>query len=268
MLKRLALKYWSVALLFICLVAVLCISRYAEDGGQGTKNTDHPPSWIETFEWPDGVTAWALVMTLLVVTWQSAEMSATTKATEKSVALAADTAKRQLRAYLCIDKSLVKFTEDGGLEGQLHLQNGGQTPAYDVMTWYCSMIREFPLAGPTIPPPANLPLSKGIIPPEGHRIIVTTKIPQKKLIWGDTGQMRSAFYVYGEACYKDIFGDIHTLEFRLFCGGLAEPRITVDDKGAKIGLLHMDTEGNREREGGLSFRSSNADATPRIAEKE
>jgi hypothetical protein len=69
--------------------------------------------------------------------------------------------------------------------------------------------------------------------------------------------MPTAFYVYGETCYKDIFGGVYTLEFRFLFGGGSEPRTTTDSNGVKIGFLHMDTEGNRERVGGLSFHPAN-----------
>ena len=98
MLKRLALKYWPLALLLVLIVAVLGISRYAErrkaenqeytqtsspesavpplNADKSTKKTNkpkYPPSLVDTFAWPEGVTAWALFLTLLVIAWQSIE---------------------------------------------------------------------------------------------------------------------------------------------------------------------------------------------------
>ena len=96
MLKRLVLEDWLIGLLIILIVAVLGMSRYAEhrktenqeytqaispsakvsppDADKGTEITNkpkNPPSWVDTFTWPDGVVAWALLMTLIVIALQS-----------------------------------------------------------------------------------------------------------------------------------------------------------------------------------------------------
>jgi hypothetical protein len=72
MLKRLDSKYLPMILLVLSIVAILCLSRHA--GGDKA-------SWIETFAWPNGVTAWALLLTLMVIAWQSTEARDAAKAT-------------------------------------------------------------------------------------------------------------------------------------------------------------------------------------------
>jgi hypothetical protein len=105
MLKRLASKYWPMVLLLILTGAVLCMSRYAEshkadsqqgspgipaspnDASKSAENAEkakHPPNWIETFTWPEGVTTWALLLTLFVIAWQSTETRAAAQATQAS----------------------------------------------------------------------------------------------------------------------------------------------------------------------------------------
>ncbi len=62
------------------------------NAGQGIQNVNKPehyPSWVDTFAWPEGATAWALFLTLLVVGWQSTETRRSARATEKSVDLSA-----------------------------------------------------------------------------------------------------------------------------------------------------------------------------------
>ena len=110
MLKRLVIKYWPMLLLLILIVAVLCMSRYAEnrkaekpdnsyasspqtpiapsDAGKSPRETykpQNPPSWIDTFTWPEGVTAWSLLLTLIVIAFQSIETHAAADATAASV---------------------------------------------------------------------------------------------------------------------------------------------------------------------------------------
>jgi hypothetical protein len=110
--KILALKYWPLMLLTVLIVAIVGMSRYAEnrkasatadtqpcspqfsvspnDADKSAKNTSNPnnsPSWVETFTWPEGVTAWALLFTLLVIAWQSTETRAAAQASKASIRL-------------------------------------------------------------------------------------------------------------------------------------------------------------------------------------
>jgi hypothetical protein len=72
MFKAVALKYLPVALLIVLIAAILDMSRYAKN----------PPRHFEIFAWPEGVTAWALLLTLVVIAWQSVETRAAAKAGE------------------------------------------------------------------------------------------------------------------------------------------------------------------------------------------
>jgi hypothetical protein len=110
--KWLVVKYLPIVVLFALIVAILCMSRYEETRKENHQNnasyvnpaakimpneptesakkadkTEDSRSWIETFTWPDGVTTWALLLTLLVIAWQSTETRAAARATEESVAL-------------------------------------------------------------------------------------------------------------------------------------------------------------------------------------
>jgi hypothetical protein len=109
-------RYSPLGVLFILIVAILGISRYAEhrkaenreyarvsipestvstlDADKGTKKINtpkYPPSWVDTFAWPNGVETWALILTLFVIAWQSVETHAAAEATVASV----EAAKRQ-----------------------------------------------------------------------------------------------------------------------------------------------------------------------------
>ena len=170
MLKRLALKYWPLALLFVLIVTVLCMSRYAEnrkaenqeyaqscspkapisppDADKGTKPTNKPkysPSWVDTFAWPEGVTAWALFLTLLVIAWQSVETHAAAEATAAGVESAKqqaglireqmDTQIHRERARLNLEVQPIKIEDsrfDDGLNliSCIELTNTGHSNAF------------------------------------------------------------------------------------------------------------------------------------------
>jgi hypothetical protein len=112
MLKRLMLHYWALALLFIFIFAILGMSRYAEyrkaehqdyaqrvrpeatirppsadKGANVAEKPKYSPSWVETFTWPEGVTAWALLLTLFVLAWQSNTATRAARAAEASIRL-------------------------------------------------------------------------------------------------------------------------------------------------------------------------------------
>lgn len=259
-------------LLLTLIVAVLCMSRYAEshktdhqdntqasrpetpisknDASKGTKNTDkpqHPPSWIETFTWPDGVTAWALLLTLLVIAWQSAETRAAAIATEASVEAGKETAKRQLRAYLCVSHAVVTITPQGQIKSRVDIENGGQTPAYNVRSWSHPIITQYPPGDKLKPPPNGLPQGVSIIPSKREQ-----HLPAKPISAGANsakvietlGNPNVAYYVHGRIEYVDVFKDAHFVDFRLILGGPATNAVEMDKDGNYRAELSMDSEGN------------------------
>lgn len=117
------LDYWLLVVLVILVGAVFYMSRYTENcetehqenangrspttvispnrPGQGTQNaneTHQYPSWINTFAWPEGATAWALFLTLIVIAWQSSE----TKKTAKAALLNAQAVINAERAWITV----------------------------------------------------------------------------------------------------------------------------------------------------------------------
>jgi hypothetical protein len=170
MLKRLMFRYWPLLLLFTLIVAVLCMSRYAENRKAGnqedaqisgpqtpispsdadkspqkTNKPKHPPSWIDTFTWPEGVTAWALFLTLFVIAWQSIETHAAAEATAAGVETAKqqavlmreqnDTQINRERARLNLDFQPIEIPEsrfDDGIDLRscIELTNSGHSNAF------------------------------------------------------------------------------------------------------------------------------------------
>lgn len=125
MLKAIAKKYLPLAILFVLVVATLGMSRYAEtrkknhqdntnhiqrgptitpdkatESAKETDKTEDSPSWIETFTWPDGVTTWALLLTLFVIAWQSTETRDAAKAANSQIQMMMNKERARLRVEL------------------------------------------------------------------------------------------------------------------------------------------------------------------------
>jgi hypothetical protein len=216
----------------------------------------------ESVHWflkPEWVMVWVTIAYVLIAAftlfaiWRQANiMQQQAKAMVAQAGLMEDTAKRQLRAYLCVDEACVKITENANiegqvyrmLEGQLHIKNGGQTPAYGVRSWIHGSIRPYPESTPVPPPPEGMPRSTEIIPAQGKRIFIAKEIGESPQIMENLKSPNIAYYVQGEVRYRDIFKDWHCLKIRMFFGGPAGTRTTKDAKGVTLGYLVADSWGN------------------------
>jgi hypothetical protein len=239
--KRLGSKYWPIVLLFTFIIAILCMSRYAEDrkaenrnntqssspmtavapndASKSTQNTNkpqHPPSWIETFTWPEGVTAWSLLLTLIVIAWQSTE----TRAASQSMALSAKAAIEAQRARMKIEISVDKSRSDDQTKWSFDIsaKNIGQTVASISEIWErIDHIKLVDLVDDKkIVPPKKRPLSEGhvVFPGESSQfgsidgsqlcpIHLSHEIERGKtyLVW------------YGWIKYRDLVGAMHRRKF-------------------------------------------------------
>src|SRR6267143_298591 len=71
-----------------------------------------------------------------------------------------DTAKRELRAYVCISEARVKFYSPADPEALVHVKNCGKTPAYKVGYKIHLWIGQYPLpSGTELPPPSEVVMS-------------------------------------------------------------------------------------------------------------
>ena len=257
MLKSLAVKYWPIILLFAAIVAILAMSRYAEtsksDKGENANTVNqtaavatkanqgkaednksqNSPSWIENFTWPDGVTTWALILTLFVIAWQSTETRAAAKATEEAViearasrTLAENTAKRQLRAYLTISSARLFLYQDGSVEPRLVITNSGQTPAYRLRGIQAVGVDRRPLK--TISPlPSDELVNCGDFGKDYHLtgqkrrlsdMDMTTVLSHQDIFRLIEDNFKFLIVLHGWYTYRDIFGETHPLNFRLVAG--------------------------------------------------
>jgi hypothetical protein len=176
---------------------------------------------------------------------QHFQMRLQTVMLRNSVRVAADTAQRQLRAYVNVKESLLKFS-GSVVEGQIHIQNFGQTPAYAVRHWIHLCVERWPLQIVLPEPPEDFQMSKTVLAPSGKHIMVgqlggnTRPAPEITLGQHPTRTV----YVYGRITYKDAFGDDRYTEYRLTFGGREVGRKFNDTNGTLCGRLQEDKDGN------------------------
>ncbi len=211
--------------------------------------TEDPDEWVIRGFWIN--TALVLITLLIAI---ATLMQA--RAAKGAIELSRNTAKRQLRAYLCVDEACVKITENqiiGGesytlMEGQLHIKNGGETPAYDVRSWTHSRISIYPEGTPVDPPPKGFARSVEIVPTQGKRIMTTKETAESSQVMGLLKNQTVAYVVQAQVLYRDIFKDWHCLRIRMFFGGPGGVRTTKDKNGITLGYLVPDSWGNVEED--------------------
>lgn len=273
MLKRLALKYWPLAFLFVLTVAVLCMSRYAEsrkgdhqdnapasspgcsacatDADKGSKITNkpkYPPSWVDTFAWPEGVTGWALFLTLFVIAWQSVETRDAAKAANAQIKAMKD----KERARIAVDFPPGSLELDDGPEWteamnvvyagtHLVITNLGGTNAFN-LTARVSIIglpdgsasgfhEDSLLNVPTVLKPNSEPITEDVITLlKGVDHISAVKNKSEVL------------YLVGTITYDDIFEDPHETQFKYLWDVSA---VNIEGKSFDLAKWERTAEGNR-----------------------
>lgn len=84
-------------------------------------------------------------------------------ATERTVETMEDTARRQLRAYVSVDRAWVEFPEPGVPSVTVIVRNAGQTPAHDVRHWIHQWIEKYPLQVELPTPPFGFVMSSSLL---------------------------------------------------------------------------------------------------------
>jgi hypothetical protein len=149
-----------------------------------------------------------------------------TEAARHSVAIAEDTERRLLRAYVLVeDSKLNKFGGTEAPEADVIIKNFGRTPASAMTVWVgvkgaddFTMV-SFPRR------PTDLPIARMAFGPGGEmhwpapfsRALNQAEIDSIK-------QAKGALFVYGEIRYRDAFDCSHFTKFRLIYGGNAGAR--------------------------------------------
>jgi hypothetical protein len=156
-------------------------------------------------------------------------------AARKSADTAADTAKKELRAYVNVATARVHNLEKtSGRHIIVETRNFGKTPAHDERFLCGEHVREWPLQTILPPPPENLRTSVDALPP-GRKSIM--KIPVSDLSEWEECELRdgrAGVYFWGTITYTDVFGDPHFTNIRLVCEG----------EGLASGHMHATEDGN------------------------
>jgi hypothetical protein len=187
------------------------------------KGTDCVPCWHKLLAWPEGITVWVVLLTLVVIGWQSWE-------TRKSAGAVLESG----RAWVIVrpvawSPELRPLWEQGDpiiddttLQVVAHvfpavLTNAGETPAFiDEIAASYLILRE---------PPENLPAKPAYeFHPENGRILTVTDefplnitlVPIPTLTKAQVQSFRSQqsfLYAYGCVRYRDVHGRSHETRF-------------------------------------------------------
>jgi len=175
---------------------------------------------------------------------QVTEMQSAGQQTQQIIERMKDTAKKELRAYVCISTAQIAFIQERAPSVEVQLKNSGKTPAHDVRMWIA--LGDGPYPWRTFPPaPEGLDMSISVIGPGEEPQAMEKQFrvfPEDlKLI---IGTPILSLYVWGKVTYRDIFGDEWYTEYRLMFGG-AERQMLRLENGIPVAFLRTDSEGNK-----------------------
>jgi hypothetical protein len=261
MLKAMVLRYWPLAVVCVFVIAILAMSRYAEDRKDSNKNNAHqsspsapispddagktgentdeaenPPSWIDTFAWPEGATVWALFLTLFVIGWQSAETRKAAVATQESARATAEQsenmmARERARLSIIFPPNEPRFYDlliedvDGktyqSMEVFLDIINDGETRAFNVKASgyiliepiqtgkaYASYGDEFTIPKVVRNATIENPVRIAVCP---YGFGTSIQVRSSDCVAIQTG--RKPLQVFGTISYEDVFGKPHHTPF-------------------------------------------------------
>ena len=175
--------------------------------------------WYGFFAWPNGVTAWAIILTLLAIAEQTKQTAKAAVATEASVESGKDAAKRQLRAYLVVTIGGAVYQErEKGIRFAAHpmLTNTGQTPAHNVKVLAKAEIFPVPLPKDTSLSEIGDDLGEtilGVNQPANMNGIVSVFCHDDEIENIKAASKGKSLYTWGLVTYKDVFGDEHYTRF-------------------------------------------------------
>jgi hypothetical protein len=169
--------------------------------------------------------AWLFFVQLRLMRASMKVAEAAAAATERSVETMEDTARRQLRAYVSVDRAWIEFPEPGVPSVTVIVKNAGQTPAHDLRHWIHQWVEKYPLEVQLPIPPEGFVTSSSLLGAGAtHDMWIKHPKPIVKLPFVDEiGTAEATIYVYGEIKYKDIFGNQQFVRYRLMYGGRTKP---------------------------------------------
>ncbi len=221
---------------------------------------------VRLLTWPDSIETWALLLTLFAVAYQASllhqhashfkDLAAKTalaataasngvSEARKAYTLAEKNAKRQLRAYICLESAEVTLPNGQPL-ALVNFKNFGETPAYEVHGWIAVEAGPHPLQGSLPIPTDKMVKPKTTVGPKsgfGYPGRRKTHLFTGAEIATISGKS-AALYVYGRVEYRDAFGDYWYTNVRLMAGGIAGLRTSTSKDGSVRWVIGPDLEGN------------------------
>jgi len=209
-------------------------STIYEDCEKGADNaTRHLPSWYRVFSWPDGITTWAILLTLLVVTEQTRvirRQALSMRRQTKQLTIAAKAARKSATAQMNADRAWVLVGEvinppllhesvDKYAPGVVwHITVAGNTPARLVRQRYrCHIVPAIPGSDPPQPQLDAVPnydvgtntYEANVVRAPGHKSLVSIPLESGILGGGELLDLKrgdSVLCAYGCIEYQDAFG--------------------------------------------------------------
>lgn len=112
-----------------CATVVATLIQAKHGKSEAQKGTDSPPCWYVFLAWPEGATAWAIILTLGAITWQAIQTRKSAEASRDQVEISRKAFVSQFRPRVPV--RAVRLTEqDGALKVEIWLTNIGDTPAH------------------------------------------------------------------------------------------------------------------------------------------
>ncbi len=167
-------------------------------------------------------------------------------AIKRQADLAEDTAKRQLRAYVCMETANLGFPSKNRPVASIVFRNFGQTPAYEAQSWISIGIDSYPPSVPFAIQKPGHPSPKSTLGPGAATEFsapLSRELTDAEMMELGTAQL--TVYVYGRFTYKDTFRQDRFTYWRLIAGGregVSKKGIT--EKGEILWALRPDVEGN------------------------
>jgi hypothetical protein len=188
------------------------------------KGEEKPQGWWSLVSWPEGITTWAVLLTLGAITWQAWE-------TRKAAVAALDNItmlKTKERARLAVAIEMEDFVEpnkwpikdlfDLEVTFRISVENQGLTKAFEVAVFGAVMVTEqmFPpqLAEAEVYFISDIPR---VMPQESTRYageIRNTKSFPKLDDAENISNGKAYMHLFGYVLYTDVFGERHKQPFR------------------------------------------------------
>ena len=183
--------------------SLVCTIHPGQDAEQGKSN---PPWWHKLIAWPEGITAWLIMLTLGAIVWQSWETRKAASAAQDSIR----TQEKAMKISLGVERPYLVISVESPSPNRFvfAVKNEGRTPARIKSIW-CKALMADP--GGTLQIPSNEDMGKPLIgttpqllPQNGTRTFYVCDENRLKLMRGDAF---SAVYFYGRISYFSALED-------------------------------------------------------------